>query len=73
MPHTPTSGQISKLVTLKATVTSTAATLASAQTSLAAAQTAYNNAVNALKQYEAYMYGSTPQVGTIDGGNPDAA
>jgi hypothetical protein len=71
MAHTPTSGQLSKLATLQATVATATTTLAAAHVTLNSAAKSLQAAQDAAKQYETYIYGNSAMPGTVDGGSKD--
>lgn len=70
-PHTPTSGQITKLNALKAAVTAASATVTADQATLATDQAALAAAQKAMIAYEGYVYGGNP-VGALDIGTQAA-
>lgn len=67
--HNPNASQLTQLAALKSAIVTATATLNSAQANVTAAQTVLLAAQTQFKNYEAYIYGSAPYPGTIDGGS----
>lgn len=72
MPHTPNAAQLSKLATLQATQAAAYTSYTGNVTALAVAQTALKAASEAVKNYEAFIYGGVIKSTVIDPGNRDA-
>jgi len=68
MPHTPHSGQLTKLAALNATVVSAQNTLTLAQANVAAATANVQASIAAVKQYERFIYGNGQRPNVIDEG-----